>query len=91
MFFRGFLITRFRAAFASLPFSLVLAVVLAAAIFGYGHFYYQGVRGIVSAGAIGLALGALYLVCKKNLWPLVLAHGLVDSLVFTALYAGWDD
>ena len=91
MFFRGFLITRFRAALASIPLSAVFAVVLAAAIFGYGHYYYQGVRGLANAGAIGLALGTLYLLYKGNLWPLILAHGLVDTLVFTALYAGLDD
>lgn len=91
MFFRGFLITRFRAALGRVPMGAVLAVVLAAAIFGYGHYYYQGVRGLVNAGAIGLALGTLYLLYKGNLWPLILAHGLVDTLVFTALYAGLDD
>lgn len=50
-FFRGFLITRFRAALASIPMRAVLAVMLAATSFGYGHYYYQGMRGLVSAGA----------------------------------------
>ncbi|MEZ5973197.1 MAG: CPBP family intramembrane glutamic endopeptidase [Hyphomonadaceae bacterium] len=88
LFFRSFLITRFRAALAKIPMSEVLAIVFAAAIFGYGHFYYQGIRGLVSTGAIGIALGTLYLLYKQNLWPLILAHGLVDTMVFTALYAG---
>lgn len=56
----------------------------------YGHFYYQSLRGLVVTGLIGIALGTLYLLYKRNLWPLVLAHGLVDTLSFTALYTGAD-
>ncbi len=91
-FFRGFLITRFRALFGTGAgvVSGVAAVLCAALIFGYGHFYYQGVRGWVVTGAIGAALGALYLLYKRNIWPLVLAHALFDSLAFTALYADLD-
>lgn len=37
-------------------------------------------------GMIGVVLGTLYLVFKRNLWPLILAHALVDSLAFTAMY-----
>ncbi|WP_271185718.1 hypothetical protein [Maricaulis virginensis] len=29
-------------------------------------------------GMIGVVLGTLYLVFKRNLWPLILAHALVD-------------
>tara|TARA_R110002124_G_scaffold234173_2_gene399558 strand:+ start:4345 stop:5055 length:711 start_codon:yes stop_codon:yes gene_type:complete len=90
MFFRGVLITWAARVFGGKGAALVLAVLFAGFVFGYGHFYYQGLRGWVSTGMIGVALGVLYLVYKRNLWPLIIAHGLVDTLVFTAHYADLD-
>lgn len=90
MFFRGFLITRFTAAFRGIPLAPALAVVAAALVFGYGHFYYQGIRGLVITGTIGIVLGTLFLVYKRNLWPLILAHGLIDTIGMTARYLDLD-
>lgn len=90
MFFRGFLITRFGAAFRGFPLAPALAVLAAALIFGYGHFYYQGLRGLVVTGAIGVVLGTLYFAYRRNLWPLILAHGLVNSLGMTARFFDLD-
>ena len=47
-------------------------------------------RGLVMTGAIGFSLGLLFLLYRKNLWPLIIGHALVDSLVFTATYREWD-
>lgn len=90
MFFRAFLITRAERTFSGIPFAPILAVLVAALIFGTGHFYYQGLRGLIVTGMIGVALGLLYLGYKRNLWPLILAHGLVDSLAMTGLYLDAD-
>jgi membrane protease YdiL (CAAX protease family) len=89
MFFRGYLITRLGAAFGGGRAAAVAAVILSAAIFGYGHFYYQGLRGAVVTGGIGLAFGTLFLLFRRNLWPLILLHGVIDTLTFTALYMEW--
>lgn len=92
MFFRGFVITRLIDVLAgarSNPFLVgLIAVVVAAALFGYGHYYYQGLRGLIMTGAIGLAFGTMFLVYKRNLWPLIILHGLVDTIGFTARYLG---
>ncbi len=92
MFFRAFLITRAERLFKGLPFGLglVLAILIPALFFGYGHFYYQGLRGLFTTGMIGVSLGILYLLYKRNLWPLVIAHGMVNTLAFTANYLGAD-
>lgn len=86
MFFRGYLVSRFRLIFSGGWPGAVLAVVLPALIFGYGHFYYQGWRGAVVTGAIGLAFGTMFLLFRRNLWPLVLLHGVIDTLTFTAIF-----
>ncbi|PHS27295.1 MAG: CPBP family intramembrane metalloprotease [Robiginitomaculum sp.] len=90
MFFRGFLITRLQAAFKGLPMANVLAVLLPALLFGYGHMYYQGLRGLIVTGAIALAFGTMFLVFKRNLWPIILLHGIIDSLGMTSRYMNWD-
>ena len=41
-------------------------------------------------GMIGIAFGASYLLLKKSLWPIILVHGAMDSIAFTALYLGAD-
>ena len=90
MFFRGFLITRLQTVFDGVKFASGLAVLLPALLFGYVHVYYQGLHGFVNAGIVGLIFGTLFLLYKRNLWPLVLAHGFINSLGFTAEFMEWD-
>lgn len=89
MFFRGYLITRLQTAFKGLPLSPVLAVFGAGIIFGYGHFYYQGLSGWITTGMIGAVIGSLFLLYKRNLWPLIIAHAFVDALGMTSMYLEW--
>ncbi len=88
IFFRGFMVTRAITLFQGVPFAAVFAVVIPALLFGLGHFYYQGLRGLVTTAAIGIAFGAAFLLLKRNLWPLVLVHGIVDTINFITLYVG---
>ncbi|MEA1943643.1 MAG: CPBP family intramembrane glutamic endopeptidase [Pseudomonadota bacterium] len=90
IFFRGYLINRFGEIFPKIWWGTALAVLLPAIGFGAVHMYYQGVRGLVTTGLIGLAMGALYIAYKRNLWPLVIAHGAVNTLSFTAIYLDLD-
>ena len=77
LLFRGFLQGRLQG---------LLAALVQAALFGLAHAY-QGATGILVTGLLGLVFGLLYLRAK-SLWPLVLAHGLIDTLSLLALYAG---
>lgn len=90
LFFRGYMINRLRDALGSGVVMTAVTVLLPALYFGYGHVYYQGMRGLITTGLIGLSLGLLFLVYKRNLWPLIIAHAAVDCLVFTALYFNLD-
>ena len=65
------------------------AVVLAAIFFGYRHYYYQGMHGAIVTGLIGLVFGLVYVwIGRRNILPLVFAHGIANSLAQTARYLG---
>ena len=84
--FRGFLQSRLRALLGDVRFAGLLAAVGQAVVFGLAHFY-QGPTGIVVTGCVGLAFG----LCRlrlKSVWPLVVAHGLIDTVAMVAMYLG---
>lgn len=90
MFFRGYLVTRLQDLFSDFKFGNALAVITPALLFGLAHIYYQGLRGLVITGLIGLAFGTMFLLFKRNLWPLILWHGVIDTLTFTAIFMNWE-
>lgn len=67
--------------------SWVIALVGSAIIFGLIHLF-QGPVGMFKTGAIGLVFGLSYLAVGRNLWPLIIAHGLIDTLDFVGHYLG---
>jgi membrane protease YdiL (CAAX protease family) len=56
-----------------------IALIGSAVIFGLVHSQ-QGPGGMLKVGAIGVVFGLSYLATGRNLWPLIFAHGLIDSL-----------
>lgn len=88
MLFRGFLIKRFETLFSDIPFGLILAIILPAILFGQQHYYYQGISGAFATGGVALISGILYLLFKRNLWPLTLSHGVANSIGLTLIYTG---
>ncbi|MGF1662041.1 MAG: CPBP family intramembrane glutamic endopeptidase [Kineosporiaceae bacterium] len=59
-----------------------------ALVFGLGHLYLGG-AGAVSAVMGGLVAVVLYLtVFRRNPWPLVAVHVLVEAAMFAAVHAG---
>ena len=47
-----------------------------------------GTRGAVTAGMVAVVYGIVYRVNGRNLWPLVIAHGVTDTVSLVALYFG---
>ncbi len=86
--FRGVLINRIE---AMIPFKYVgvtIAVIAQAVIFGQQHMYYQGWLGFAATGILGLLMGIMYLMFGRRLWPLIIAHGMTNTLGMTMLYLG---
>jgi len=87
MLFRGFLQNRLVTAFGSGTSAVVFAVVVQAILFGLGHLY-LGARGAMTAGSVGLVFGAAVAASAGSLWPVIVAHGVMDAISLYALYAG---
>ncbi len=87
MVFRAFLINSLAGVFGSLKARWVLALVGSAMLFGLAH-YDWGLTGIIEIFIAGLIFGAVYLRTGRNLWIPIIAHGLLDTLKFSLIYAG---
>jgi membrane protease YdiL (CAAX protease family) len=85
--FRGFLLARIESALGGTLTASLAAIVIQAALFGAGHSY-LGVRGAVTAAMVGLLFGIGFRVNGRQLIPLMIAHGLTDTVSLTAIYAG---
>lgn len=72
--FRGLPVFLLKILFPALPIYWILFI--QAALFGVAHNY-QGLKGILTTGAMGLALGALY-VAFDSLFPCMAVHFIAD-------------
>lgn len=86
LLFRGYLINRLvDAQGRRTNLSWAVAVVGSSLIFGLPHFD-QGAEGMIHTGSIGLIFGISFLLVGRKLWPLVIAHGFIDTLDFISHY-----
>lgn len=83
--YRAFLINRLAELGSGSTWALRLAVVIGAVVFGLVHFDW-GLMGIVQTGFMGLALGVSYLVVRRNLWVLILAHAYMDTVLLVQMH-----
>ena len=87
IFFRGFLMTAIAEILGGSRVAWILAVFVQAVAFGLVHGY-QGPAQAISIGIGGAVYGAAFLLAKRNLWPVIIAHGINDTLGFILLYFG---
>jgi len=83
--YRAFLINRIAELGSGRKAAWRLAVVISSIVFGLVHFDW-GLAGMVQTGFMGLALAVSYLVVRRNLWVLILAHGYMDTILMLQMY-----
>jgi len=76
---RGFLMIWLERLFSKTSFATVIAVLLQAVIFGFRHSYDLSERSI-TVFIIGLIMGIAYMVSGRNLWPLIIAHIMLNTM-----------
>ncbi|QED38641.1 CPBP family intramembrane metalloprotease [Antarcticibacterium arcticum] len=84
--FRAFLINSLDALLGRTDWSPWWAVIFSSFIFGLMHAW-QGIGGILSTAVIGFIFGAVFLLNGRRILPLVLAHGILDSISLYGIYA----
>jgi membrane protease YdiL (CAAX protease family) len=87
MVFRGYLMRRVTDVAGDTRTGRVIAVVVSSALFGIAHGY-LGWAGVIATGIIGVFMATLYLCCRRNLWTVIVSHGIVDSVALSAMYFG---
>jgi len=84
--FRGLVMRNLAEAFGGEKAGWIIAAILQAFIFGAFHMY-QDIAGGVATGVIALVFGLAYYKLR-SLWPVIIAHGLIDTFGMTVFYMG---
>ncbi|UCD42565.1 MAG: CPBP family intramembrane metalloprotease, partial [Chloroflexota bacterium] len=85
MMFRAFLINQLGVLFQNKRLRWTLSLIFSSIFFGLVHFY-EGPLGIVLTGLTGLLFGLIYLKSSRNLWAVIIAHGLMDTFTFVLVF-----
>lgn len=83
--FRAFLINSLDLFLGRNAWSTWAAIMISAIIFGLLHAW-QGVGGILFTAIIGLIFGIAYILNGRRIWPLIFAHGIVDTISLVGIY-----
>jgi len=76
--FRGFLMQGLAMFFGASRGAWIVACLVQGVLFGVGHAY-QNFLGIAITGTLGVLMGLLVLASGRNLWPVIIGHGLFDA------------
>ncbi len=76
---RGFLINWVEKLLSSTTIATIIAVLFQATLFGFRHSYDLSSRSI-TVGIIGLIMGIAYVKGGRNLWPLIIAHCILNTM-----------
>jgi uncharacterized protein len=83
--FRGFLMQGLAMLFGGSRSAWIAACLVQGALFGLAHTY-QNPLGIATTGALGILMGLLVLALGRNLWAVIIGHGLFDASRFVLFY-----
>jgi hypothetical protein len=83
--FRGFLMQGLAMLFGAGHGAWIAACILQGVLFGLAHAY-QNPLGMAITGTLGILMGLLVLALGRNLWPVIIGHGLFDASRFVLFY-----
>jgi CAAX amino terminal protease family. len=83
--FRGFLFQGLAMLFGASRGAWIAACIVQGALFGAAHAY-QNPLGILVTGTLGVVMGIVVLASGRNLWPVIIGHGIYDASRFVLFY-----
>lgn len=83
--FRAYLINTLDLLLGRNSWSTWTAIFISSVIFGMMHAW-QGLSGILTTACIGLILGIGFIFNGRRIWPLVLVHGIIDTITLVTIY-----
>ena len=83
--FRGFLMQGLAMLFGGSRGAWIVSCVVQGVLFGAAHAY-QNPLGIAITGTLGVLMGLIVLASGRNLWPVIIGHGLFDASRFVLFY-----
>jgi membrane protease YdiL (CAAX protease family) len=83
--FRGFLMQGLAMFFGGKRGAWIVACAVQGALFGLAHAY-QNPLGIAITGTLGILVGLIVLASGRNLWLVIIGHGLFDASRFVLFY-----
>lgn len=87
LIFRGFLMAGLARLMGMSRMAWVAAVIISSLLFGLIHVR-TGVGGVLTTGMTGAVLAGLYLLSRRSIWAVYIAHGLADTVAFLLIYSG---
>ncbi len=85
--YRGLMVDRLTTIFGGGRRGQLLGALACGIPFGLIHFEW-GLGGIFVTAVMGTTLGLMFLVTRRNLWPLVAAHASLDFILMLQAYLG---
>jgi membrane protease YdiL (CAAX protease family) len=85
--YRGFILENVRRILGGGNAAMVAAIITQAVLFGAGHAS-QGPVGMIPIAVGGIVYGLLYWAGGRRLWPLILGHGVVDTIGISMIFMG---
>lgn len=82
---RGYLLNRLSDLIGKSKPAWFAALMIHSIIFGMLHIY-QGLTGIIITTFVAVVLGSIYLIANKRLFPVILAHLIINTITLTAFF-----
>jgi hypothetical protein len=86
-FFRGYLFNRINSLFTNPVLQKCIAILVVSVVFAFAHNY-QGIGGIIGTFWFSVVMSLLYFYFGRNVWYLILIHGLYDMVGIFRLFFG---
>lgn len=84
-FFRGYLYYRLNSIITNQLLHKWISILLTSVVFAFAHNY-QGINGIIDTFWFAVVMGLLYFYFGRNVWYLIIIHGLYDTVGIVRLF-----